>query len=81
MPYASSTTNCIFSKNYTKPFFYKKHKVWKFLENDPIFSHSPTKRSLEEERKIIMQQTLRILDEDFLNEKKGEIGDPVKVNT
>jgi hypothetical protein len=26
-----------------------------------------------------MEQTLRILDEDFLNEKRGEIGDPEKL--
>lgn len=58
---------------------FKQHKVWKFLENDPLFAHSPTKRSLEDERRIVMEQTMKILEEDFLNERLGEIGEPVKV--
>ncbi|ODN04890.1 Peroxisomal acyl-coenzyme A oxidase 3 [Orchesella cincta] len=45
-----------------------KHKVWKTLENDPLFAHSEEHLSLEEERKLAMQRILRIRDYDLLPE-------------
>jgi len=49
------------------------------LESDPVFAHPPTKRTLSEERKAVMEQTFRIIDYDFLNERQGEVGDPYRV--
>ncbi|XP_021962932.1 peroxisomal acyl-coenzyme A oxidase 3 isoform X2 [Folsomia candida] len=49
-------------------FIKQNHKVWKTLENDPIFAHNPLKPTLEEARSRTMQQVLRVLQHKFLSE-------------
>jgi len=35
---------------------------------------------MEEERRVVLQQTFKIIDYDFSGEKSGEIGDPMLVS-
>ncbi|ODM89450.1 Peroxisomal acyl-coenzyme A oxidase 3, partial [Orchesella cincta] len=57
-----------------------KHKVWSTLENDPLFAPPTTKRSLLEERRVILEQVFRLQEYNFLGERSGEIGDPILTN-
>lgn len=58
---------------------FTQHKVWKALENNPIFAHPNTKRTLLDERKAILEQVFRLQEHDFLGESRGEVGDPILV--
>jgi len=54
-------------------------KVWKTLENDPIFAHLPVKPTLAEARKRAMMQVLRVCDYNFLTEDEF-MENPLLVN-
>ncbi|XP_047528094.1 peroxisomal acyl-coenzyme A oxidase 3-like isoform X1 [Vanessa atalanta] len=43
-----------------------KHDMWRFMENNPLFQHSDTSLSLDEERRIAVKRMYAIFNENFL---------------
>ena len=48
-----------------------QHKIWKTLENDPLFHHSKCKTTLKEFRHLTLKRVKKLIDYQFLSFESG----------
>ena len=53
-------------KSYMDLVCYLQYKIWRTMERDPLFAHSPVELTMDEQRKLATERTLRLLEYDFL---------------